>query len=157
MLVCTSSIFDIRAAPLLSVTHLPLTTVPFPPEKMPLIVPLGAAGIAISSMLLFTVQGTIFNPGGEMTAGFVLACVFLLLLGFIFLDIEHFHDAPEAQKVAAWVLIGCALTALYVMAHIIYLDAFQFDVLPIGKAPSVYVNQLRVKFRPSGPSSAPLV
>lgn len=46
------------------------------------IVPLGAAGIAISSMLLFTVQGTIISPTETVTAGFVFACVFLATLGF---------------------------------------------------------------------------
>lgn len=46
------------------------------------IVPLGAAGIAVSSMLLFTVQGTIIDPGAAVTIGFVMACVFLFGLGF---------------------------------------------------------------------------
>lgn len=46
------------------------------------IVPLGAAGIAISSMLLFTVQGTIINPDTGLMVGFVLACIFLFGLGF---------------------------------------------------------------------------
>ena len=46
------------------------------------IVPLGAAGIAFSSMLLFTVQGTIITPTDSVTIGFVLACLFLAGLGF---------------------------------------------------------------------------
>ncbi|MBP89220.1 MAG: acyl-[ACP]--phospholipid O-acyltransferase [Planctomycetaceae bacterium] len=46
------------------------------------IVPLGAAGIAASSMLLFTVQGTIIDPGAGVTVGFILACLFLFGLGF---------------------------------------------------------------------------
>lgn len=46
------------------------------------IVPLGAAGIAISSMLLFTVQGTIISSTETVTTGFVFACLFLTALGF---------------------------------------------------------------------------
>ncbi len=53
------------------------------------IVPLGAIGVAFSSMLLFTVQGTIINPTGESltllfdayTIGFVAACIMLAMLG----------------------------------------------------------------------------
>lgn len=45
-------------------------------------VPLGAAGIAISSMLMFAVQGTIIEPSAGATVWFVLACVLLLGLGF---------------------------------------------------------------------------
>ncbi len=46
------------------------------------IVPLGAAGIAFCSMLLFTVQGTIITPTESVTFGFVMACLFLTGLGF---------------------------------------------------------------------------
>jgi len=45
------------------------------------ILPLGAFGISISAMLLFLVQGTILDPTTAMTAGFVIACVLLFLLG----------------------------------------------------------------------------
>ncbi|MFV1967716.1 MAG: MFS transporter [Pirellulaceae bacterium] len=45
------------------------------------ILPLGAFGIAIASMLLFTVQGTIIAPEAAWTAGFVVACVLLFFLG----------------------------------------------------------------------------
>jgi acyl-[acyl-carrier-protein]-phospholipid O-acyltransferase/long-chain-fatty-acid--[acyl-carrier-protein] ligase len=46
------------------------------------IVPLGAAGIALCSMLLFTVQGIIITPSESVTFGFVMACLFLTGLGF---------------------------------------------------------------------------
>jgi len=45
------------------------------------IVPLGAAGIALCSMLLFLVQGTLIDPGSTWTKGFVFACVVLFGLG----------------------------------------------------------------------------
>ena len=45
------------------------------------ILPLGAFGVAAFAMLLFTVQGDIFQAQA-VTASFVLACVFLVGLGF---------------------------------------------------------------------------
>jgi len=45
------------------------------------ILPLGAGGVALSCVLLFTVQGTIVDPAATLTAGFVLACIFLFMLG----------------------------------------------------------------------------
>jgi hypothetical protein len=36
-------------------------------------------------------------------------------------------------KVAAYVLILCALNAWYMMAHVIFLQVFGRDVLPVGK------------------------
>jgi succinate-acetate transporter protein len=58
---------------------------------------------------------------------------FLLLLGFILLDIGHFADEAWS-KVAAVVLILCALNAWYMMAATIYKDlAGGKDILPVGK------------------------
>lgn len=45
------------------------------------ILPLGACGVALSAILLFTVQGTIIQPGSSWTAGFILAGVLLFSLG----------------------------------------------------------------------------
>lgn len=56
----------------------------------------------------------------------------LLLAGFILLDLAHF-GYPAMTKVAAYVLILCALNAWYMMAHVIYLQIFGRDVLPVGK------------------------
>ena len=55
----------------------------------------------------------------------------LLLVGFVLLDLAHF-GFPGATKAAAVVLICCALSALYMMAHVIFLDVFGRDVLPVG-------------------------
>lgn len=56
----------------------------------------------------------------------------LLLAGFILLDLAHF-GYPAMTKVAAYVLILCALNAWYMMAHVIFLQVFGRDVLPVGK------------------------
>ncbi len=56
----------------------------------------------------------------------------LLLVGFILLDLAHF-GFPAMTKVAGVELILCALSALYMMAHVVFLDLFGRDVLPVGK------------------------
>jgi hypothetical protein len=56
----------------------------------------------------------------------------LLLLGFIGLDLAHF-GYPGLGRPSAIVLILCALNAWYMMAHIIFLDVFGRDILPVGK------------------------
>lgn len=45
------------------------------------ILPLGACGIAVSSLLMFTVQGTIVSPSAAYSLGFGFACLFLFGLG----------------------------------------------------------------------------
>jgi acyl-[acyl-carrier-protein]-phospholipid O-acyltransferase / long-chain-fatty-acid--[acyl-carrier-protein] ligase len=45
------------------------------------ILPLGAAGIAVAGMLLFTTPAHIFEPNGEFTDGMIWTCVLLLFLG----------------------------------------------------------------------------
>jgi 1-acyl-sn-glycerol-3-phosphate acyltransferase len=45
------------------------------------ILPLGAAGIAFTSMLIFFVQGTIIEPDSVWTGKFIVACVLLFFLG----------------------------------------------------------------------------
>jgi hypothetical protein len=56
----------------------------------------------------------------------------LLLIGFILLDIAHF-GYPEMTKVAGYELMLCAASAWYMMAHVIFLQVFGRDVLPVGK------------------------
>ncbi len=45
------------------------------------ILPLGAGGVALSAILLFTVEGTMIEPGSDWTASYAAACGFLILLG----------------------------------------------------------------------------
>jgi hypothetical protein len=56
----------------------------------------------------------------------------LLLIGFILLDLAHF-GYPQLNTLAACVLIVCALNAWYMMAHVIFLQVFGRDILPVGK------------------------
>lgn len=57
----------------------------------------------------------------------------LLLLGFIGLDLAHF-GFPDFTRIAAVILIGCALSAWYMMASAIYRQVFGREILPLGKA-----------------------
>jgi uncharacterized protein len=56
----------------------------------------------------------------------------LLLVGFILLDLGHF-GYPFLNTVAAWVLIGCALGAWYMMARILLNEIYGRDLLPAGR------------------------
>jgi hypothetical protein len=70
---------------------------------------------------------------GSMRVNGMLALTFtLLLIGFILLDLAHF-GYPALKTIAGYELMACALSAWYVMAHLIYADVFGRDVLPVGK------------------------
>ncbi|MCF8025282.1 MAG: acetate uptake transporter [Desulfobacteraceae bacterium] len=84
----------------------------------------------------FLVSWTVYTfimwiPAMRINGG--LAVVFtLLLIGFILLDIAHF-GRPEFTVIAGYELMACALSALYMMCHVLYADVFGRDVLPAGK------------------------
>jgi len=70
---------------------------------------------------------------GSLRISTALGIVFTLLLaGFVLLDLAHFGH-PEFKSTAAYVLIACAFSAWYVMAHIVFADVFGHDVLPVGQ------------------------
>lgn len=112
----------------------------------------GAFWIALSIILLFNHYGIYKSSGTDigwflvvwtmytailwvasMRIHAAMASTFTLLLaGFILLDLAHF-GYPGLTKVAAYVLIACAANAWYMMAHVIYLQIFGRDVLPVGK------------------------
>ncbi len=70
---------------------------------------------------------------GSLRIHTALAITFtLLLIGFILLVLAHF-GMPELTRVAGYELMACALSAWYIMAHLIYKDVFGRDVLPVGK------------------------
>jgi hypothetical protein len=82
-------------------------------------------------LLMFTFITLIFFIGAMRQTG-ALAFLFLtLLLGFIFLDISHLGGPAVFTKIAAIDLIVCAITAWYIMAHVIY-STLGLE-LPVGK------------------------
>ena len=84
----------------------------------------------------FMVGWTLFTAVlwvGAMRISSALAIVFtLLLIGFVLLDLAHF-GYPGITVVAGYELMLTALSAWYVMAHIVFADVFGRDVLPVGK------------------------
>jgi len=112
----------------------------------------GAFWIALSVILLFNKYDIYKSSGTDM--GYFLICwtlytailwigalrihcamaltFTLLLAGFILLDMAHF-GYPAMTRVAAYVLILCALSAWYMMAHVIFKQVYGRDVLPVGK------------------------
>ncbi len=56
-----------------------------------------------------------------------------LILGFIGLDLEVLAGMTWLKPLVSYDLILCALGAYYMMAHVIFLQVFGRDVLPVGK------------------------
>lgn len=83
-------------------------------------------------LIVWTLYTVIMWIGAMRIHGAMASTFTLLLAGFILLDLAHF-GYPAMTKVAAYVLILCALNAWYMMAHIIFLQVFGRDVLPVGK------------------------
>ncbi|HVJ06161.1 MAG TPA: acetate uptake transporter [Candidatus Saccharimonadales bacterium] len=58
---------------------------------------------------------------------------FTLLLGFIGLDLVFLRGMKSVLTITAIDLIVCALLALYMMGHVVFLQVFGRDILPVGK------------------------
>lgn len=56
-----------------------------------------------------------------------------LLIGFIGLDMVFLGGMKNIMHMVAWDLVLCALAAWYMMAHVIFLQVFGTNVLPVGK------------------------
>ncbi|MCI4678492.1 acetate uptake transporter [Rhodoblastus acidophilus] len=78
---------------------------------------------------------TLFTAGLWIASFKISKAMFLtfltLLIGFILLDLV-FWGRPSLKPIAAWDLIVCALTAWYMMFHVVFRSVFGRDVLPVG-------------------------
>ena len=83
-------------------------------------------------LIVWTLYTMILWVAAMRIHGAMASTFTLLVVGFILLDLAHF-GYPAMTKVAAYVLILCALNAWYMMAHVIFLQVFGRDVLPVGK------------------------
>ena len=85
----------------------------------------------------FLVAWTLFTAilwvGSLRIHGAMATTFTLLLAGFVLLDLGHF-GFPVCNTIAAYVLIGCALMAWYMMARIILNELYGRELLPAGKA-----------------------
>lgn len=70
---------------------------------------------------------------GSFAVHFAMFLTFLtLLLGFIGLDLVFLADMKSILTLTAIDLVVCALLALYMMAHVIFLQVFGWNVFPVG-------------------------
>jgi succinate-acetate transporter protein len=84
-------------------------------------------------LLAFTLYTAIMFVG-SMAVHFAMFLTFLtLLLGFIGLDLVFLANMKSILTITALDLVVCALLAWYMMAHVIFLQLFGRDVLPVGK------------------------
>ena len=101
---------------------------------------LNIKGIYVSShqdvglyLIAWTLLTVIFWIGAMYIHTAMASTFTLLLLGFIGLDLAHF-GMPIMTKVAAVILIFCALNAWYMMASVIINELAGKQVLKSGKA-----------------------
>lgn len=84
----------------------------------------------------FLVAWTLFSAilwvGSWRIHGAMATTFTLLMAGFVLLDLGHF-GFPICNTLAAYVLIGCALMAWYMMARIILNELYGRELLPAGK------------------------
>jgi succinate-acetate transporter protein len=85
----------------------------------------------------FLVAWTLFSGilwvGSLRIHGAMATTFSLLMVGFVLLDLEHF-GFPMLKVPAALALIGCGLSAWYMMAATIFNQLWGRTVLPSGKA-----------------------
>ena len=102
----------------------------------------------------FLVAWTLFTAilwvGALRIHGAMAVTFSLLLAGFVLLDLGHF-GFPAMNTVAALVLIGCALSAWYMMARVILNEVYGRELLPAGK-PWISANALAPRPTPSAES-----
>jgi uncharacterized protein len=84
-------------------------------------------------LVAWTLLTSIFWVGSLFIHNAMAITFTLLLIGFILLDLAHF-GFPEMTKVAAYILILCALAAWYMMAAIIINEVAGKPILKTGKA-----------------------
>ena len=85
---------------------------------------------------LFLLGFTIYTAIMWIASSAIHVAMFLtfltLLLGFIGLDLVFLAGMKNLMTVTSWDLIICALLAWYMMAHVIFLQFFGRNVLPVG-------------------------
>jgi uncharacterized protein len=92
---------------------------------------IGAADVGCF-LLVFTLYTAIMLIA-SCAIHFAMFLTFLtLLLGFIGLDLVFLAGMKSILTITALDLIVCALLALYMMAHAIFLQVFGRNVLPVG-------------------------
>jgi succinate-acetate transporter protein len=84
-------------------------------------------------LVAFTIYTGIMFIGSLAIHTAMVLTFLTLLLGFIGLDLVFLADAKGLLAITAWDLVICALLAYYMMAHVIFLQVYGRDILPVGK------------------------
>jgi hypothetical protein len=84
-------------------------------------------------LLVFTFYTFIMWIGSFAVHTAMFLTFLTLVLGFIGLDLVFLAGMKNLLVITAWDLILCALCAWYMMAHVIFLQVFGKNVLPVGK------------------------
>ena len=84
-------------------------------------------------LVAYTVYTAIMWVGSLAVHTAMIFTFTTLLLGFIGLDLEVLAGMKSIKALVSYDLILCALGALYMMAHVIFLQVYGRDVLPVGK------------------------
>ena len=83
-------------------------------------------------LLAFTVYTAIMFVASFAVHTAMVLTFLTLLLGFIGLDFVFLKGMKQVLTITAIDLIVCALLALYMMAHVIFLQVYGKNVLPVG-------------------------
>jgi len=83
-------------------------------------------------LLGFTLYTAIMFIGSFAVHVAMFLTFLTLLLGFIGLDLVFLAGMKNLLTITAWDLVVCALLAWYMMAHVIFLQVFGRNVLPVG-------------------------
>lgn len=84
-------------------------------------------------LLVFTIYTAIMFIGSMAVHTAMFLTFLTLLLGFIGLDLVFLAGMKSVLTITAIDLIICACLALYMMAHVIFLQVFGRNVLPVGQ------------------------
>ncbi|MGA2733447.1 MAG: acetate uptake transporter [Syntrophobacteraceae bacterium] len=95
--------------------------------------PLKITGPDVGMFLVaFTLYTIIMLIGSLAVHVAMFLTFFTLVLGFIGLDLVFLAGMKNLMTITAWDLVVCALLAWYMMAHVIFLQVFGRNVLPVG-------------------------
>ncbi len=83
-------------------------------------------------LLAFTVYTAIMFIASLAVHVAMVLTFLTLLLGFIGLDLVFIKGMKQVLTITAIDLIVCALLALYMMAHVVFLQVYGRNVLPVG-------------------------
>lgn len=84
-------------------------------------------------LVVFTLYTAIMWIGSFAVHTAMFLTFLTLLLGFIGLDLVFLGGIKSVMTITAAVLIICALLAWYMMAHVIFMQVYGRDILPVGK------------------------